>query len=33
MNHPTMFLDQENKTKLVPFSHFYFLEPYDRKVN
>ena len=33
MKHPIMFLDRDNKTKLVPASFSYFLELLDRKIN
>ena len=33
MNHPIMFLDRDNKTKLVPASFSYFLELNERKMN
>ena len=33
MNHPIMFLDRGNKTKLVPVSFFYSLGLFERKAN
>ena len=33
MNHPIMFLDRDNKTKLVSASFSYFLEVYEKIVN
>ena len=33
MSYPIMFLDRDNKAKLVRASFSYFLEPYERKIN
>ena len=33
MNYPIMFIDGENKTKLVPASIPYFLNSYERKIS
>ena len=33
MNHRIMFLDRDNKTKLVSASFSYFSEPYEKKIN
>ena len=34
MNHPIMFLDRDNKTKLVPASFTYFIfNFYEKKIN
>ena len=33
MNHTIMFLNRDNKTKLVPASFSYFLEPLGEKMN
>ena len=33
MNHSIMFLDRDNKTKLVSASFSYFLNSYERKIS
>ena len=33
MNHPIMFLDRDNKRKLVPASFSYFFRTLERKIN
>ena len=32
MNHPIMFFDRDNKTKLVPASFSYFLDLFEKKM-